>query len=470
MKRSITFRTLAILLAAALGYAAAGLVSPGPSTHSRIHRPAPPPKLGGGASWSRALAQVRQVAPSRSEEAWVLWADGVPERDIPAAVAALDGSRDFVALQVLLARWALTDAPAGVRSWKAKHVIPSLGVPMDTRRGDEHGLSILGAQPRKQIGSALLKAWSSRDSAEAARFAGQALKDNDPDFYSWDLKSAAPPLLGATGETARFAELVKANPQQAATEALALPSVARQAMVGRVVMAEWMKTDPAAAEAWYRAWPKATQSALMTENFDYAVSNAPADTRARLWAERLPPLTDPQTLAEAPIEATRSSFGTEPVSEASIALIEWARDDAVAARTWVEGQPSPAIRNLFTGHLAGALVGQGRAEEAVALVNALPAEGQPLALRALVNGWIAVDATAALAWAERIDDSTSRDACLSAVVGSTAPENPEWAMKVVEKIGDTTQRDQATTTVINSVKWSQASNKRLLEAQGFPME
>ena len=43
-------------------------------------------------------------------------------------------------------------------------------------------------------------------------------------------------------------------------------------------------------------------------------------------------------------------------------------------------------------------------------------------------------------------------------------------MKVLEKIGDTTQRDQATTTVINSVKWSQASNKRLLEAQGFPME
>jgi hypothetical protein len=73
-----------------------------------------------------------------------------------------------------------------------------------------------------------------------------------------------------------------------------------------------------------------------------------------------------------------------------------------------------------------------------------------------MRGWLVVDAQAATAWAQTIEDPTCRDACLSAVVTSTGLENPSWALTVAGKISDANQRDTATISVINHAGWSPA--------------
>jgi hypothetical protein len=463
------FRLATLPIAALLGYWAVGMVAPSEPAHEEPRRgPTPPPMVGLGSPWSRALVHTRQVAPSRAEEAWVEWADNVSTNEIPAAAAALDGTCEFVALQVLFARWALSDPQGALRAWRDKNIAATLSVPMDMQPG-KIGRSTLNSKPRCHVGGALLKAWASHQPKEAAQFASEALSRKDADFHSWDLEAAVAPVSGPRREFGRFNETVKSNPKQAAEEALKLPSSERQASAGRAVLAEWVKSDPVAAEAWYRSWPEATKSALATANFDYPMAAAPADMRARLWLERVSPELSDESLRQASTSFGRYDRGSA-ASHTATALVEWMSEDFSAARAWVQSQTRPQIESFLTGHLAGALVGQGRSTDAVALVDALPDENKPLALHGLVQGWTAVDAKAAASWAETIEDSDCRDASLSTIVTSVSLENPSWALGVAAKISDGTKRDIATTSVINSVKWSPVSNAQLLGEQGFPIE
>lgn len=419
--------------------------------------------------WMAALPAVRTVPGSASETAWIQWAMAISDADIPAAVASLNPLSDFKVLGFLYSRWVKLDPQAAWAAFRQSTIpadatnffLPNIGEDEDAFVSYR-----LTSHPRDNIVEMMLHAWMATDSAACLAFVKQL-----EDYHSAVSKEV--------GAQYYILERIKAsNSGDGQAEARSsLAEAAKQAAAhrgGRVVSDEfcgallkWLKHDTRAACLWMKELPPETRKELDFNDLEYYMELTPAklrmettmallEGRERLSDQNMMDVSRELEDLQGPGIDERGIF------LAAKSIREWAGEDSVAARAYVNALPEGNLRTLLTGQLAGELV-KTDANAAIALVNQVEGE-QRYALAGLVNGWVQQDSAACLAWLGKINDPEFTNTSYATVAERLSTAQPTVAVETALKITDPAMRRNSLEQIKRNLNWNPALVNRLAEA------
>lgn len=466
-------------VAAAVAAAAAGWFAGGQSTDSAHQGTGITASAGGTAgvnrgstaagAWEVEISSVRAVPGAASETAWVKWAMAIADADIPAAVASLNPLSDFHALRLLYSRWVKLDPQAAWASFRQSK-IPAQAAHFylpEFRDGQAAFASgSLQDIPRSLIAGRMLHSWMTSDPAACLAFVTKLEDPNSVESKEVGVRSFY---------LAALKEVMQEGGQEAAASKLA--ETAKQAAAlngGRAdndeltgALCNWLKQDAGAACSWIKELPPETRKTLNFGNLEFYMGSAPAklrmETTIALLEGRASVSDSDMKMVLRALEQSQS-YGSEKggIVMAAKSIREWAGEDSVAARAYVNALPEGNLRTLLTGQLAGELV-KTDANAAIALVNQVEGE-QRYALTGLVNGWVQQDSAACLAWLGKINDPEFTNTSYATVAERLSTAQPMVAVETALKITDPAMRRNSLEQIKGSLNWNPALVNRLAEA------
>lgn len=473
MKKSLP-RIVILLAAAGLGWlAGAFLITPG----ERARSDSAPAQSGAEAGFGQKaragpardpaqrmaaeLAIVRAVPGASSETAWVQWAMGIADADIPAVVARLNPLTDLHALRYLYARWTKLEPQAAWASFCQSKIPKSSNhfyLPTENS-GPGSGLnsSSLSESPRSLIAVRMLVSWKELDPAGAKALFAKLQDPKSPEATALGVSTAS---LGNVMENTT-PEVAWTSDECAgkAAEAQALPESIHRTQTLFALMRQWQRADLRAALEWSKQLPEFDRKALEIIRAEAAVTSLPFEERAAFLRSDIEAMGAPQNTGDfdpqdntedGPYARLRPSG-----QEAESMIRDWAAQNPAAMMLWLNSLPEGKAKSNLTATAAVALVGKDQ-QAAVSLLNSMEGDQQQ-ALRTFMSGWAASDAAASLAWAEKIPDATTRDNCLATAAASLAGSDPELALKSAQGITDEDLRRRIFDNVENQLSWNPAA-------------
>lgn len=470
--------------AAGLGCLAAAVVSPSAYGPDRLHRTALGKSSGAAGNYPAAsaaelagrftveLAAVRAVPGASCEIAWVQWAMGIADGDIPMAISRLNPNSDFHALRYLYARWTKLDPKAAWASFYQSG-IPGQSNHFYNPANSEYaeswtspGLqgSSIQEQPRSLIASRMLVCWNEVDPEGAKALAAKLKGKSSPEAVAagvegYYIDSA---LSGKVDQTPLTADQCV----EKAAEAKTLPEGASERYNAiRNTMNQWMATDSAAAGEWFKTLSVQDRASVDMGAALASMSALPPEQRANFallclepGSRDLPTAFDPgQTF-----DPTRfsSDWENSPSRKAGDAFLrEWAARDPAAASAWLNNLPENDQKSTLTARTAAAMVAKDEAG-AIALLNNMEGDQQQ-ALVTFMSSWAASDAEASLQWAAKIQDGQTRDNCLATASSSLAATYPEQALEAAVGITNPELRARIFSRVEQNLSWNPAAQAQL---------
>jgi hypothetical protein len=395
--------------------------------------------------WQNTLSQQRAMPLSTAERSWVLWVDQVPENEIETAIRALDPNYDLIPLRLLFSRWAKRDGPAALACFKSLHFPQTMHFAQEST-GGLGSTSSFAEYPSRSVLDDLLRAWATTDPQATAAYAQELVKDSNIN------KNQLSEISFAAAELAKWkpaAESAATPPTDFVAAAAALSeqkSVKQQASGARALLQKWVGSDPAAALQWWSTVAPEVKQRFGTDWMEWPLEMAPAASALPVMMEHLlrsnSDLTDSisamSKLGMNSFELNRhDQMGNNRLLQwTSYRLREWLAEAPESAVAWVDQQRNPQLKSYLVGQIGDQWTQQGKATEAIKLVQALPDTDMPTALRGLMQGWANTDAKAATQWLQKIEDPICRDECLATVIKQSGKSDPQWGLELALKISD----------------------------------
>lgn len=208
------------------------------------------------------------------------------------------------------------------------------------------------------------------------------------------LNAAEPSKRGRLGEEV-VSILADDNPALAAAVALALPAGTYRTAAVDLAARAWVLSDPAAALAW----------AMQLSEVNAAIAGRRAVTTELVR-------TDPVAAMDL-IQAFPA--GNARDDTLVLAAGAWARRRTDEALAWLAELPENELRERLTSSM-GFELAQSNPARALELAERLPdGRNRWLLLSAIAQTWVAVDAKAALAWAQELPVGGAREAAFAGV-------------------------------------------------------
>jgi hypothetical protein len=439
-----------------------------PSLELRFPSPPEPLQLSSSPFWHSQISAVRAVPGAAAEAAWVKWALAVPDTDIPGAISKLNPRCDLHALRCLYSRWVKLDPQAAWTSFRRSSIPPKsihYYPPDEDRENNRLSYGSSRDEPRSEIAARMLASWLKVDPQAAAAFAAKlrvpnSLEAKEVPVASYELKRLLEKYSNDKQPEAGPAEL-----SAAAAAALTIPDAENRRIALHEPLRKWLTGDPTAACQWIQGLPPEQRKLLSFDQLRLFVGRVPAPTRAEL----LTPMIEERNLsAEDLARVVRSDPRTAPpelreisraARNAAEAVKEWATQDPVAARGFVEALPDNDLKALLAGEAAGALAPTD-APSAIALLNHSGGD-QEVALKGFMRGWVESNVKASLDWAGSLEDLALRDACFEIAAQNLTRIQTDQALEIARTITDTAIRKRIYQTISASLSWNPGALEQL---------
>lgn len=189
--------------------------------------------------------------------------------------------------------------------------------------------------------------------------------------------------------------LASQNPSLAAATALALPFGPTRSSAVELAASSWIERDATAALNW-----------------SLALSDPATANLARRSVARELVRENPRAALDR-VQALPADGGRDDL--VAIAAGAWARQDPEAAASWLREQPDDSLRQRLTTSIAFEIA-QISPNRAIALAETLPAgRDRWLIVSEIAQTWVAVDQSAAFAWASRLETPEAREAAIAGI-------------------------------------------------------
>jgi hypothetical protein len=304
--------------------------------------------------------------------------------------------------------------------------------------------------------------------AAATRRARRFIGPPAPAPAGWNRTvSAARPSFDKDELAARAYE----NAESAVTEVMAQPAGPERNLRIISLLRGWAARDPLAAAEWLTGLAPSETPELPFKLIEPIFAGAPYEAATKGLLGFLAAKASPALLglaSEGPVfnagkidSDRRIANRLHTVTEAFATWSVWRPNEAME---WVRSVRSPEARQWLMAEAVGAMAKNGAADQAIAFFNSEPELHETGGVRLLAEGWARADPSAALAWANQLEDASLRDTYLAAALRAVPAGHAPAALATTAYISDPTERDSLRAYLVDTSLWNQAAIRRWIDA------